>query len=66
MKASEARAARRRPGIASLEERLRKDPEMAQRIEEQLAHLQLEQQLIDAFATRANAELLPLDSDPNI
>jgi hypothetical protein len=39
---------------------------MAQRIEEQLAHLQLEQQLIDAFATRANAELLPLDSDPNI
>jgi hypothetical protein len=66
MNASEARAARRRAGIASSEERLRKDPEMAQRIEEQLAHLQLEQRLMDAFASRANAELPPLDSDPNI
>jgi hypothetical protein len=39
---------------------------MAQRIEKQLAHLQLEQQLIDAFASRVNAKLPALDSDPNI
>jgi uncharacterized coiled-coil protein SlyX len=65
MNAIEARVARQRAGITTLEVRLRKDPEMAQRIEKQLAHLQLEQQRIDAFASRANAELPPSDSDPN-
>lgn len=50
MNASAARVVRRRAGITTLEDRLRKDPQMAQRIEKQLAHLQLEQQLIYAFA----------------
>ena len=65
MNAIEARAARQRAGITTLEERLRANPEMAQRIEKQLAHLQLEQQMIDAFVSSASAELPPLDSDPN-
>jgi len=59
MNASEALAARRRAGITTLEARLRKNPEMAQRIEKQLAYLRLEQRTIEAFASRANAELRP-------
>lgn len=49
MNASEARAARRRAGKSTLEERLRKNPQMAQRIDKHLAHLRLEQQMIDAM-----------------
>ncbi len=49
MNAIEARNARRRAGKTTLEERLRQDPEMAQRIDKQLAHLRLEQQMADAM-----------------
>jgi hypothetical protein len=49
MNASEARAARQRAGKSTLEERLRRDPEMAQRIDRHLAHLRLEEQMIDAM-----------------
>jgi hypothetical protein len=49
MNAGEARAARKREGKSTLEERLRRDPEMAQRIDKHLAHLRLEQQMIDAM-----------------
>ena len=55
MNAIEARAARQRAGMTTLEERLRKNPEMAQRIEKQLAHLRLEQQMVDAFAPSVSA-----------
>jgi len=49
MNAIEARAARQRAGKTTLEERLRKNPEMAQLIDKQLADLRLEQQMIDAM-----------------
>jgi hypothetical protein len=49
MNAIEARAARRRAGKTTLEQRLRKSPEMAQRIDRHLAHLRLEQQMADAM-----------------
>jgi hypothetical protein len=49
MNAIEARAARRRAGKTTLEERLRQSPETAQRIDKQLAHLRLEQQMADAM-----------------
>jgi hypothetical protein len=48
MDAIEARAARRQAGKSTLEERLRRNPEMAQRIDKHLAHLRLEQQMVDA------------------
>jgi hypothetical protein len=49
MNAIEARAARRKAGKTTLEERLRQNPEMAQRIDKHLAHLRLEQQMVDAM-----------------
>lgn len=49
MNAIEARAARRRAGKTTLEQRLRKSPEMARRIDRHLAHLRLEQQMADAM-----------------
>lgn len=49
MDAVEARAARRRAGKTTLEQRLRQAPGMAQRIDKQLTHLRLEQQMIDAM-----------------
>ena len=49
MNATDARAARRRAGKTTLEERLRKSPEMAERIDKQLAHLRLEQQMADGM-----------------
>lgn len=49
MNASEARTARRQAEKSTLEERLRQSPAMAQRIDKQLAHLRLEQQMIDAM-----------------
>jgi predicted transcriptional regulator len=49
MNAVEARAARRQAGRATLEQRLREDPKMAQRIDKKMAHLRLEQQMIDAM-----------------
>jgi hypothetical protein len=55
MNAIEARAARQRAGMTTLEERLRKNPEMAQRIEKQLGRLRLEQQMIGALAPSASA-----------
>jgi hypothetical protein len=56
MNAIDARAARRRAGKTTLEQRLRQNPEMARRIDKQLAHLRLEQQMIDAMErTHVNA-----------
>ena len=49
MNAVEARTARRRAGTKTLEQRLRENPEMAQRIDKQMAHLRLEQQMLDAM-----------------
>lgn len=49
MNATEARAARRKAGSSTLEERLRRDPGMSRRIDKHLAHLRLEQQMIDAM-----------------
>jgi hypothetical protein len=49
MNATEARAARRRAGKSTLEERLRSEPDMAQRIDKHLSHFRLEQQMIDAM-----------------
>jgi transcriptional regulator with XRE-family HTH domain len=49
MNAVEARAARRQAGKMTLEQRLRENPKMAQRIDKKLAHLRLEQQMIDAM-----------------
>jgi hypothetical protein len=49
MNAIEARDVRYRAGQTTLEERLRKDPELAQLVDKQLARLRLEQQMIDAM-----------------
>jgi transcriptional regulator with XRE-family HTH domain len=49
MDAVEARAARRQAGKKTLEQRLREHPEMAHRIDKQMAHLRLEQQMVDAM-----------------
>ena len=49
MNAIDAQVARRRASKPTLEERLRRDPEMAQRIDKHLAHLRHEQQHLDAM-----------------
>ena len=49
MDAVEAKAVRRRAGKTTLEERLRRDRDMARRIDKHLAHLRLEQQMVDAM-----------------
>ena len=49
MNAIEARAVRYRAGQTTLEERLRKDPDMAQLVDKQFARLRLEQQMIDVM-----------------
>jgi hypothetical protein len=48
--------------MTTLQERLRKNTEMAQLIEKQLTHLRLEQQMVDAFAPSVSAVLPPSDS----
>lgn len=42
-------ASRRRAGKPTLEERLRRDPDMAQRVDKHLARLRREQQRLDAM-----------------
>jgi hypothetical protein len=49
MNAIDARVARRRAGKTTLEERLRRDPAVAHRIDKLLGHLRLEQQMADAM-----------------
>ena len=60
MNATEARAARRRAGKTTLEERMRSDPAMARRIDKHLARLRLEQQNIDA---RQREDVIPVVGD---
>jgi hypothetical protein len=50
--------------MTTLQERLRKNPEMAQLIEKQLTHLRIEQQMVDAFAPSVSAVLPPSDFLP--
>jgi hypothetical protein len=49
MNAREAWAARRAAGVKTLEERVREDPARNARIEKHLAHMRLEQQMLDAM-----------------
>jgi hypothetical protein len=59
MNASEARNKRKSAGFSTLSSRLRKDPKMAQLIDQHLDELRLEQQFRDAMADQhiSNAEL---------